>query len=217
MKESRAFSALSLQVAGKQEFRIIPAGRFKSSDGRPAGGMWSMNGANGANMVDAAQRRQSDYVIDYEHQTMLSNTNGKPAPAAGWFKQLAWRDDGLYVIDARWTVAAKTMLDAEQYRYVSPVFTFDTKTFEITELVNIALTNEPALHGLTDLASLNSQGGQAPGTPSGAITAADLSRRMGLTEGQFMAASNSPHQESPDSDRSKEALSKFIKLSGINL
>jgi phage I-like protein len=215
MKEIRVFSAFSLQVTGKQEFRIIPAGRFKASDGRPAGGMWSMNGANGAKMVDAAQRRQSDYVIDYEHQTMLSNTNGKPAPAAGWFKQLAWRDDGLYVIDARWTVAAKTMLDAEQYRYVSPVFAFDSKTFEIGELINIALTNEPALHGLTDLASLNSQGGQALGTPSDAITIADVIRSMNLTTEQFMAASNSPHQELIDIDRSKEALEKFAQLTGI--
>ena len=148
------FAALSLSIMNKQEFRIIPAGYFSGVDGRPVGGVWSMTAIMGAKMVAAAQSRQIDYVIDYEHQTMLSETNGKPAPAAGWFKNLAWRNDGLYVTDARWTAQAKVMLDSEQYRFISPTFLYDKRTFEINELLNISLTNSPALHGLTDLALL---------------------------------------------------------------
>jgi phage I-like protein len=154
MLNNSAFAALSLSITNKQEFRIIPAGHFSAVDGRPVGGVWSMTADMGAKMVATAQSRQIDYVIDYEHQTMLSETNGKPAPAAGWFKNLAWRNDGLYVIDARWTAQAKVMLDSEQYRFISPTFLYDKRTFEINGLLNISLTNVPALHGLTDLALL---------------------------------------------------------------
>lgn len=155
MKYSGAMcSALPLLGASKGVFRIIPAGSFKASDGRPVGGSWFLSESRGAAMVAAANERQSDYVIDYEHQSIESARNGKPAPAAGWFRKLEWRVNGLYVIDARWTAEARQMIDAQQYRFISPVFQFDPRTFEVLRLQNVSLTNDPALHGLTDLAML---------------------------------------------------------------
>lgn len=154
MLHATALSTISIPLAGKSEFCILPAGKFKAVDGRPTGGMWVMNAAIGENLVSEANSRKIDYVIDYEHQTMLAETNGKPAPAAGWFKNLAWRNDGLYVTDARWTAQAKVMLDSEQYRFISPTFIYDKITLEVTGLINISLTNNPALHGITDLALL---------------------------------------------------------------
>lgn len=149
-------STLLPQGSDKAAFRIIPAGRFKSVDGRPVGGSWLLTAERGAEMVAAAAIRANDYVIDYEHQTLLTAENGKPAPAAGWFHKLEWRADGLYIIDARWTAEARKMIDAHEYRFVSPVFIFDKNTFEVQELQNVAITNAPGLHGLTDLALLKS-------------------------------------------------------------
>lgn len=146
-------SALPIQASDKA-FRIIPAGSFKAVDGRPVGGAWFLTAKRGAAIVEAANQRKGDYVIDYEHQTLECSKNGKAAPAAGWFHKLQWRDDGLYITDARWTAQAKQMIDAKEYRYVSPVFEFNPKTFEVLGLQNLALTNNPALHGLTDLAAL---------------------------------------------------------------
>lgn len=136
-------------------FRILPAGLFRAEDGRPEGCQgWFIDAKIANGMITEAATRTGDYVLDYEHQTMLAVTNGKPAPAAGWFKRLEWCDDGLYVVDARWTEPAKQAILAREYRYVSPVFTFDPVTGHVQRLVNVAITNHPALDGLTDLAAL---------------------------------------------------------------
>ena len=174
MSNGIGFAALSLQITTKKEFRIIPAGRFKGVDGRPAGGSWVMTASNGAKLIEAAQSRQIDYVIDYEHQTMLAGTNGKPAPAAGWFKKIAWRDDGLYVVDARWTSAAKAMIDSEQYRFISPTFLYDSATLQVNGLHSVALTNNPNLHDLTDLSMMKLEhSAGADGRPLADLTARD--------------------------------------------
>ncbi|WP_296505043.1 phage protease [Rhodoferax sp.] len=214
-----ALSAIAIPLTDKSEFRILPASRFKAVDGRPSGGMWVMNAAIGAKLVSEANSRKIDYVIDYEHQTLLANTNGKPAPAAGWFKNLAWRDDGLYVTDTRWTAAAKAMLDAEQYRFISPAFLFDKKTFEVTGLLNIALTNSPALHGLTDLALLKltnplMQGGQQPN-----LTAKDreIFKSVFGMDTDALASTGAMQAnvvEPVMTDRSLEALVKMFHYAG---
>jgi len=53
-------------------------------------------------LIDRVAAAAVDYVIDYHHQTLLAEKNGQPAPAAGWFDALEWREgDGLYAIDVR--------------------------------------------------------------------------------------------------------------------
>lgn len=105
-------------------------------------------------LIRAAAAQAIDYVIDFEHQTLNTVQNGKPAPAAGWFHKLEWRDgDGLYVTDARWTDTAAKMLTAHEYRYISPVFQYNSKSGAVEKLMSAALTNNPALNGLTDLAA----------------------------------------------------------------
>jgi phage I-like protein len=137
--------------APTRAFRLIPAGHFQALDGRPGnGGTWYLNKAAALKIIEASASRASDFVIDYEHQSLADN--GNPAPAAGWFHKLEWRDDGLHVVDARWTDKAARMILAREYRYISPVFTFD-KTGNVLGIVNCALTNTPALDGLTELAA----------------------------------------------------------------
>ncbi len=151
-------------------FRILPAGMFRATDGRPATlPGWKVDAQIAAQLIAAVHAQANDLVIDYEHQSTQIPANGQPAPAAGWFKRLEWRDgDGLYVVDARWTDRARAMIEAGEYRYLSPVFEFDGATGAVTRLHSLALTNTPALNGLVDLnrptASLSRKataGGQA--------------------------------------------------------
>ncbi|WP_338299071.1 phage protease, partial [Escherichia coli] len=86
--------------------------------------------------------------IDYEHQTLRAVNNGKPAPAAGWFSQVEWREGaGLYAIGVEWTENAAAMIAAGEYKFISPVFGYN-KRGEVIELLHAALTNTPALDGM---------------------------------------------------------------------
>ena len=140
-------------------FRLMPLGRFRAADGSgrpksvPEG--WHLDKAGAERISARLSSRASRRVIDYEHQTLLSADNGKPAPAAGWFGHLEVRQDGLYVVDGEWTASAAAMIAAGEYRYVSPVFSFDAKSGEVLDIAHAALTNNPGLDGLTDLARLS--------------------------------------------------------------
>ncbi|MBJ5275993.1 hypothetical protein JGG07_24830, partial [Salmonella enterica subsp. enterica serovar London] len=98
-----------------------------------------------------ADARATPYVLDYEHQTLRAAKNGLPAPAAAFFKKLEWRDgEGLFAIDVEWTAAAAAMVEAKEYRFISPVFSYD-KTGQVLELLNAALTNTPAVDGMEEV------------------------------------------------------------------
>lgn len=151
-------AALSVSLtagAAPSEVRLLPAGRFAATDGsgRPEGipGGWLLDDAAAAQLIAAASGRISDYVTDYEHQTLHKEANGQPAPAAGWYKKLEWRPgDGLYAVDVRWTARAAAMIAAGEYRYFSPVFSYGPDG-RVLALGPAALTNTPGLDGLTDL------------------------------------------------------------------
>lgn len=136
--------------------KLLPAGNFSARDGRPGNvatancSHWTLTAALAAPLVAEASRRATRYVIDYEHQTLRAADNGKPAPASGWFGTLEWRADGLYATDVEWTAAAAAMIVAKEYRYLSPVFTYDSQG-RVTGLLHVALTNNPALDELPDI------------------------------------------------------------------
>lgn len=140
------------------EFRLLPLGRFKAADGsgRPAevaeGWLLDSNGA--AQIAALSVGRVSKRVIDYEHQTLRAAENGRPAPASGWFSRMEARADGLWAVDVEWTAQAAEMIAARQYRYVSPVFPYDKRTGAVLGIAHAALTNDPGLDGLTDLATM---------------------------------------------------------------
>lgn len=148
--------AVDLSSVSPREFRILPAGEFSSWDGRPAEcPAWVMTDEDGARLVADAAARQSAYVIDYDHQTLRAKENGQAAVAAGWYKSLEWRSgDGLYIIEPDWTALAAQRIEAKEFRYVSPVFSYDKQTGRVLQLYHAALTNNPGVDGLTDLAVL---------------------------------------------------------------
>lgn len=154
-----AACAFEIHTSGKA-IQLLPAGVFKARDGRPVdvrGGHWHINRDIAARLIAKASALATDLVVDYEHQTLNSADNGKPAPAAAWLKgaSLEWREGvGLFATQVDWTPSAAAMIAAKEYRYLSPVFTYDRQTGAVTELLHVGLTNFPALDGLTELPAL---------------------------------------------------------------
>lgn len=153
-----AFAALSLALpaTASQEIQLTPAGVFRARDGRPAQiAGWKMDAGIAAKVIAHAAARQTPYVIDYEHQTLAADKNGQPAPAAGWFKTLEWREGlGLFATDVAWTAKARAHIDAGEYKFISPVFAYDRNTGEVLRQEMAALTNTPALDGMAAVAAL---------------------------------------------------------------
>lgn len=153
----RAYAALTVQLdPARRDVRLIPAGEFRAVDGRPKNvPAWKLDAALAARVIERVTKRSDARVVDYEHQTIYSEKNGQPAPAAGWFKNLEWREgDGLYATDMEWTDRAHGLIAAKEYRYISPVFAYDQKTGEVLDILHAGITNNAGLDGLTDLAAL---------------------------------------------------------------
>ncbi|WP_281424767.1 phage protease [Paludibacterium yongneupense] len=73
--------------------------------------------------------------------------------AAGWFKNLEWRDgQGLFATDVEWTPAAAKAIADHEYRFISPVFRFDPQTGDVQQIYMAALTNNPGLDGMQSVA-----------------------------------------------------------------
>lgn len=201
-----------------KEFRLLPAGEFRACDGRPEDvESWRLDADAAEALVSAAASRSEDYLIDYEHQSLRSMANGQPVPAAGWFKRLEWREgDGLYVVDARWTPAAAKMLTSREYRYVSPVFSYG-KDGQVNRIVSAALTNTPALEGLTDLAAAS----LLPGATSGNhLSAEDYATLRHVFGDGVVFTSSTPSAEACSRERggrmsSSELEETNAKLEGI--
>ncbi|WP_244581148.1 phage protease, partial [Escherichia coli] len=148
-------AALSLEItkATHSEIQLLPAGEFSAVDGRPhtdevESGKWVLTAELAAQLVAQVAARATPFVIDYEHQTLRAVNNGKPAPAAGWFSQVEWREgSGLYAIGVEWTENAAAMIAAGEYKFISPVFGYNRRG-EVIELLHAALTNTPALDGM---------------------------------------------------------------------
>ncbi|WP_440411133.1 phage protease [Neorhizobium petrolearium] len=146
-----AASLLSAHVADISDvgadgawIRLIPAGTFSGRDGRGpyhAGDLASLQ-----HIAALTQRYHgpTEILVDYEHQSLNAEKNGKPAPAAGWIKEVQARADGLYG-RVEWTANASAAIAAKEYRYLSPVY-FHTKDGKILALQNVALTNSPNLN-----------------------------------------------------------------------
>ena len=154
-----AIAALGVELSAAAvpvDVRLIPAGEFRSVDGRPAEcAAWICTDEDGQRLVAEAALRASPQVIDYEHATLHAKKTGAKAPAAGWFKALEWRPgDGLWAVGVDWTALAAADITSKAYRFISPVFSYDPVSGRVQKLFHAALTNDPGLDGLTDLAAL---------------------------------------------------------------
>ncbi|ELW9538399.1 phage protease [Acinetobacter baumannii] len=132
---------------------LVPEGVFEGRDGRPTDAPhWVLTPERGREIVAALNQHKVDMVIDYEHATLKSQSTGEPAPAAGWLKSANFRYiDGVGICSTKfeWLDKAKAFIESGEYKYLSPVF-FYNKQGEILALINVALTNNPALDQLPE-------------------------------------------------------------------
>jgi len=152
-KKAPSIAALSIALNSTGgAVQLMPAGVFDAPRGALSGqGPWRLTPDNAPALMASVARRINDMLIDYEHQSLLSAQNGKPAPAAGWIKPNSLRYDeakGLLAASVTWTEVAAAAIAADEYRYISPVFTYDARTGDVLDLINVALTNSPAIDGM---------------------------------------------------------------------
>jgi len=131
--------------------RLIPAGKFDARTGAMAGeGPWYMSERAAVAIQQAHAGRATDILVDYEHQSLLAESNGKEVLASGWLDPMSfeWRPEGdepgLYGA-ITWTPRAANAIAGDEYRYLSPVFFYDRDTGEVLGLENVALTNRPGI------------------------------------------------------------------------
>lgn len=135
---------LSAEAADGVWLQLIPAGTFSGRDGR---GPYHAGDERSLQRIAETTRQfhgPTNIVVDYEHQSLNALKNGKPAPAAGWIKEVQARPDGLYG-RVEWTANAASAIRAREYRYLSPVY-FHAKDGKILALQNAALTNVPNIN-----------------------------------------------------------------------
>lgn len=166
---------LTLEMAELPKWlRLLPLGQVALVDGRPP---FEVDPESLADLVTTFGARGTDLVIDYEHQSL----KGGRAPAAGWIKDMEVREDGLWA-QVEWTGQAQEFLRQREYRYFSPVLRLDPATRRPQELLNVALTNVPAIRGLSPLVA--KWGGETrkvddhQGEPAAAALEMDLTRAV---------------------------------------
>jgi phage I-like protein len=120
---------------------LIPAGIFHGRDGR---GPFKLADPEAVIAATDALKMLAGIPIDYDHATDFAAPEGRPAPAAGWIRELVARGGAIWGrVD--WTPRAASAIRAREYRYISPVFQFDPAEGTVTRLLRAGLTNNPNL------------------------------------------------------------------------
>lgn len=91
-------------------------------------------------------------LMDYEHQSMVDPPIEAPASAKSFVPEV--RNGDLWATQIVWTDRGRAYLESGEYRLFSPAFGFDELDdgrMRVTKLINVALTNNPALHNIEPL------------------------------------------------------------------
>lgn len=150
MKLTVAACSFEIDQAKYGRIQLLPYGKFRAIDGRPTDvEAWYVTDTNGADVVALANSQKNPLPIDYEHQILHSQQNGKEAPSAGWMEYLYFNPQGIFA-DVRWTDKAAEYIKNGEYRYISAVFAYDTNGY-VRKIFHAALTNNPALDGMDEV------------------------------------------------------------------
>ena len=155
--EPVAVLSLDLNADANGWQQLLPAGKFRAVDGRPfdvQGNHWFIDAEVANQLIALANDRLNDLVIDYEHQTLKAEENGQPAPAAGWFKAMEWREGSGLWIKPQWTPRATNFIKNGEYKYLSAVFPYDPATGKPLRLHSAALVNRPGIDGMQAVEAL---------------------------------------------------------------
>ncbi|AFJ02003.1 Mu-like prophage I protein [Methylophaga frappieri] len=132
--------------------QVTPTGFFKPSDGRDLPvSAWHIDRPLAIQLIERFEERKTRTVVDYEHQTLHKETNGQPAPAAGWISSLEWKDESGLWATVELTPKAIEYVSNGEYLYFSPVFVYDSRTGDVLDLLMGALTNKPGIEGMAEI------------------------------------------------------------------
>ncbi len=169
------------------EVRLFTFGKNETEKGT-----FVLSKSDAAACLAAWRARGTDLSWDYEHD--VTKDGRGPCPAAAWC-DLEVRGDGLWAVNIRWTDKARAHLEAKEYRYFSPFFEH-TEAGHILNVINVALTNIPATHGIAPLvaasalASRRGTRGRAQPIPRGRLALSTRNTRtMNEEEKKAMRAS----------------------------
>jgi len=140
----------AIAQVGMVDVLVLPDGKVQSSKGDFVVDQQSFDAINTSFL-----EHRHELVFDYEHQTIggrYARPDGK-APAAGWIHSLRYEKGRGIIARVEWTDEARRSIQANEYRFLSPVLVHDEKTNKPIELHSVGLTNDPAIHGLPRVAA----------------------------------------------------------------
>lgn len=115
-------------------------------------GPYYMERMNAKEVITTYMKRGTDLFIDFNHASLNPKTPDDGV-AAAWF-DLDMKEDGIHMVNIKWTERGKEYLSKDEYRYLSPVIRLD-KNNKVIRLVNVALTNLPSTDNLEPLTELS--------------------------------------------------------------
>lgn len=143
---SRLILSEQLKDEAPKELLILKFGRTSTVKGD-----YLLDEDSAKRVLETYLSRGLDLYFDYNHLSMDPEDEDQ-GKAAGWFK-LELREDGIWAIDITWTDKARALIEAKEYRYISPVIITDQEG-RVIRLINIALCNMPATDNLEPLIPL---------------------------------------------------------------
>lgn len=161
---SHVAAAASVEVvsdgAPKRRIQLLPIGKIEMRDGRGPFLLADRAAAEAVVSASRARARATDILVDYDHQSLYGAGEGVGgrAPAAGWISpaSLSAEDDGIWA-DVDWTPAAEEQLGRREYRYISPLFSYEPASGRVLAILNAGLTNTPAIRELAAVASTQTE------------------------------------------------------------
>lgn len=181
-------AAYSQEGAVPDKVLLLPFGSNTLGDGR---GPFVLRDKEHAQAVVAATKSalgNREFMFDYDHEAMKVSGDvvmGK-AVAAGWAKEFAVDDKGIWAVNVKWTPAAEAHIAAHEYRYISPWFIASTKTGDVARLINAALVNRPAFDLAAIAASLSPE--EVSQTETEDMSLKAIAAALGLAEDADEAA-----------------------------
>lgn len=123
---------------GETEVLVVPKGEFYGSDSKGNPIPESID----EQVIDnlEAQLQGKELLVDKDHSSVKEGTD-RDTSAMGWMHSFKKGVEGLWA-KIRWTNIGRNLVENRVFRFLSPVFTL--KGDKPTNMLNVALTNQPA-------------------------------------------------------------------------
>jgi hypothetical protein len=152
-------------------------------------------------LMTEQENRGNLYSIDVDHLSLNPMSPIDVRKAVGWH-QLEVRDGDLWAVNVEWTDTVRDGLtkDPPEWRYFSPAYDCDPETNEVVSYLNTALTNNPATHSVTALAS------------RAGVEATNETRRDGMKYHEVLAelARMAREGDGEDAEAARKALKSML-------